>query len=136
MTKSEELAEKFKSGSVFPIIDEMIKEFPLKGIQQNKIINELQFRSYLFGILAAKASKIAFPNPKMHIDREMHLFQENRKKPFQFKKSLMNPVFVRIADENFSKVEKEMYAELLLTEEKECDQIKFYAAFFRELGVE
>lgn len=131
---SKELANNFVSGSTFTILDEMTKEFPVEGIQENNIISELQFRSHLFGTLAGKASKIAFPNPVVETDAELHLFQENKKKPFQFKKSLMNPIFVETANNNFSKVEKEIYAELLLTEEKECDQVKFYAAFFRELS--
>jgi len=134
MTKSNELAEKFTSGSTFPILDEMLKEFPVNGIQGNRVISEHQFASYLFGYLAGIVANEEYADRTDYGYLDDFLFQENNKKDWQFQKSLIKPIFVRVADEKFSKLEREIYSTLLLYDKKECNGVKFAAGFFRKIS--
>ena len=134
MKKSEELANKFVSGSTFPILDEMINEFPEHGIQGNRVINEHQFASHCFGFLAGRIAKIKYQNEKNYGYMDYYLFSQNNKKPREFQKSLTKPIFIEVATNYFSKLEKEIYSHLLTYDKKDSDEVKFLAGFFRELS--
>jgi len=134
---STQMAENFKSGSIFPIAEKMISEFTEVGLRENKVLNRQQFASYLLGYLARKIAKRRFNNETNYGFMDLLLFRQNNKKPALFSKSLTKKEFIDGMGE-LEQLDKTIYATLLAEqfENDEADDVKVLAAFFNQLSHE
>lgn len=131
---SQQLIQNFKSGSLIPVYEAMYSEVPAMGFQENQKVSKLQNQSNCLGRLTAKIAKGVFPDAKNHGILDHLVYQQNKKKPFNFQKTLLKPLFAKGAEQHLQGDDRQVYAALLLEAHGEADNAAFLSGYFRELS--
>lgn len=148
LQSTNELADSFKEGSLYPVYERMFADIPEKGLVGNSVISKSQLASYIIGFLAARISVNFHPasfSPRQYTDSLLNVnkmasfnfldkivFRETHKKPILFNKTIVKMAVYAAC---FDSYEKEIFANLcaeipdLGTDE--VDDTAFLASFMR-----